>query len=119
VCTEKTADPTNDRLEDLDLAVQVKAPRSNARAGRARPPITVVPHKLGHAVLEVAKGLWSGVSPVLRPSGEYCERREAIDEGQGVIPECVVELDPPRIVAISRQRGAGERPQLSVARCVS
>ena len=105
------------RLEDLHLAVQVKAPCPLPLSAGSFRPVSVVLDQRLDAVLEVVEGL---VAPVLvaamlvrqRRRGEDGEGGQTVDEGQGVVAQDVVHFDVGGVLAVACEGPAGQWAQL-------
>ena len=115
VCAQQPPKAANHRLEHLHLAVDVKSTAAQAHARGARTPISVLLDQGGHAVLEVPQSLRPGIAVIGGRRGKDGQGRETVDKREGVVAQDIVQLDVTGVLAVSRERDAGNRAELGRA----
>ena len=108
---QQASDAPDDGFKYLDLAVQIETPGSFTAATAAVRAVTVLFHQRLDPRLEVRERFVLSIM-LRRTRRQEGERRKAVDQGQGIVSQRVIELDVRRIIPVSGQRCACDGPDL-------
>jgi hypothetical protein len=102
VGAEEPADATDDRLKDLNLAVEVKSTSPRSSPSWAFPSIAVVGDELRNTLLEIAQRLLRRVDLVRRRTGKDGKRRKTVYQREGIVAQGVVYANVAWVLSVSR-----------------